>query len=671
MKIKLIKEINDDLLDRIDLRSRIASAKENMKDVFGDDWRIVIPMVSSIDDGNRDDTTRDHIMLRYIEDVEKSTGYKVDFSQPFGLAYKDIESTHDGKTYTTRRKVKIGPLISDLGPVAADFWLKNNKFYTTKANALYFQEKSKYVIILSRHPIDVLRMSDHSTIESCHSTDKEYFKCAVTEARRGGGVAYVVEKEDLEPKVINSRGDVASPDLQADELFYDQQRGVGDIVPVSRLRLRQIENTTTKMRLVIPDLRVYGIDLALTSYQVKNFLIDKQKEKINSLKNTQVEAQDYIMLGGTYVDHPREQLLKNFFLGIDSITVNPGWGFKSSQADDTDFIEPDEPPFYEQAEEFIIDNFGRPNRTPFMRAYNFSYDQGNDDDYIFVFASFEFKNINTRKTSYNEEREIVRIFQNAFESSHGWDMSYTEQRKGFIIEISQSIFDLDELDTFLSWLHRCYDDHEDREIEFRNELRKKKFVNDVTSSMFRFKPKNLENYEAEQDEDEIKITFQKGSFIELQKISEKYSSYRTKIIALNGVQKFNNNLEFRVQKFIDNYKADNYDPNPVQQSLNLNENYVLNVLENWDQDAIYEAKSSIKFEIDCKIDNDYYKAHDTSDHFLNYLFSITINNSRQEVQNVAVKIALQIVNMLDRNIHKLKQEAENYVIDEIENDMMR
>lgn len=673
MKIKLIKEINDDLLDRIDINQSLARAKENMKDIFGDDWRIVIPMVSSADNGDDDETTRDDLMLRFIEEVEKKTGYKVDFSQPFGLAYKDVESTHDGKTYTTRRKVKLGPLIRDLSPAAADYWDKNNTFYTTKANALYFQQRSSYVIVLSRHPIDIVRMSDHEGITSCHRTDGEYFKCAVTEARKGGGIAYVVKKEDLEPKVYNSRGDKTNPQLQGNELFYDEDRGVGEVVPVSRLRIRQVQNKVTKMTLAIPELRIYGKDMSLLSNQVKNFLLDKQKEKINSLKNTKINMQDFVMLGGTYTDNKGNALIKNFLEGIDSISIQEhpyGWDIQSAHEDDEDFIEPEEPPFYEQAEEFIIDNYGR--NKPFMRMYNFTYDESGEDDYIHVYASFEFKNINIGKTTYNEEREIVKIFKNAFKSNSYWDMSFVEQRKGFIIEITLNISDTDELDNFLSWLSDCYDKHEDRENEFLYKLRKERFIMDVTSSMFRFKPKNLENYEAEQDGDEIKITFQKGSFIELQKISEKYSSYRTKIIAMNGVQKFNNNLEFRIQKFIDNYKAKKEDLSPAQQSLNLSENTVLDILDNLDQDMIYEAKSLIKFEIDCKATNDYYEIEDKTNHFLNYLFSITIiNGGRQKAQNIAVKIALQIVNMLDRNIYKLKQEAENYVIDEIENDMMR
>ena len=46
MKIKLLKEINDKILAKIDLDRSLAAARENMKDIFGDNWRIIIPMVA-------------------------------------------------------------------------------------------------------------------------------------------------------------------------------------------------------------------------------------------------------------------------------------------------------------------------------------------------------------------------------------------------------------------------------------------------------------------------------------------------------------------------------------------------------------------------------------------------------------------------------------------------
>ena len=64
-------------------------------------------------------------------------------------------------------------------------------------------DNDKYSIIITRHPIDVLRMSDFDNITSCHSPAsrtsayQSYYKCAVAEAQGHGAVAYVVETEDL------------------------------------------------------------------------------------------------------------------------------------------------------------------------------------------------------------------------------------------------------------------------------------------------------------------------------------------------------------------------------------------------------------------------------------------------------------------------------------------
>lgn len=48
MKIKLLKEIDDKILARIDLDRSLAAARENMKDIFGDKWRIVYGALKSV-----------------------------------------------------------------------------------------------------------------------------------------------------------------------------------------------------------------------------------------------------------------------------------------------------------------------------------------------------------------------------------------------------------------------------------------------------------------------------------------------------------------------------------------------------------------------------------------------------------------------------------------------
>ena len=72
-------------------------------------------------------------------------------------------------------------------------------FYTRKAE--YYRkhpeeldaEQEIYSVIVSRHPVDVLRMSDFADMSSCHSVGGAYYQCAISEARNQGMIAYVAE----------------------------------------------------------------------------------------------------------------------------------------------------------------------------------------------------------------------------------------------------------------------------------------------------------------------------------------------------------------------------------------------------------------------------------------------------------------------------------------------
>ena len=97
-----------------------------------------------------------------------------------------------------------GPAGYDLEPNIAtkygEYWKKNAGYIKKEINNL---DNDKYSIIITRHPIDVMRMSDFENITSCHSPpsrgggSQEYYKCAVAEAMGHGAIAYVVETEDL------------------------------------------------------------------------------------------------------------------------------------------------------------------------------------------------------------------------------------------------------------------------------------------------------------------------------------------------------------------------------------------------------------------------------------------------------------------------------------------
>jgi len=670
MKIKLLKEIDDKILAKIDLDRSLAAARENMKDIFGDNWRIIIPMVAPVDDGNLDSKNRDEMMLQYISEVETKTGYKVDFSQPFGLAYKDVESTHNGKTFTTRRKLKLGPLIRDLGPGVAEFWDKNNKFYTTKENALYFQERSQFVIVLTRHPIDIVRMSDHEGITSCHSVGGDYFKCAVTEARKGGAVAYVIRKEDLEEKQMSSRGKMMpAPDLQGKDFFYDEDRDVGDIEPIARLRIRQVRNVRTGMTLAIPENRIYGRNMILLATQVKNFLLDKQKDKINSLKNKEIDLAQYSLLGGSYEDNYIEELFIDFLKNIDSINFTKDHGWPVSRPADDHFGES----FYDKAEEYIQDNY---RGSAALKEYNFSFDNlGDDDDTISIYASFRFNFKIKQDLTYKEENKVVSIFNDVYEIyDHNVQVS-SSNNDFFIIEISETIYDsISDLESFLDFLVTSYNQEDSNKVKFRIKLEKAGLAkNSLSSSMINFKPKNLEKYITDGDEYSINISFQKGSFIELQKITEKYPAYRTKLVALRAVEKYNEILLSYIKNFINSHNEETKgdDAPPAQQSLNFKEDPLKNVKKRKEKAENDEAKKIIEFEINSKFNNAYYDNFDTTYYFLNYIFYITIENpGDRNIEDAAIKLALQTVNMIDKNIYKFKQEAENFIINEIENNLI-
>jgi len=156
----------------------------------------------------------------------------------------------------------------------ADYWQKNADYIKKNLDTA---TDNRYSIIITRHPIDILRMGDFDDIESCHSPPSrsgagEYYKCAVAEAHGHGAVAYVVETEELldayDKKTISQVED--DPAFQDDEVFRDHKRDLdaGDVDPVSRLRLRQVRHYEEDealnssfgigTELAVPERRIYG-----------------------------------------------------------------------------------------------------------------------------------------------------------------------------------------------------------------------------------------------------------------------------------------------------------------------------------------------------------------------------------------------------------------------------
>ena len=213
----------------------------------------------------------------------------------------------------------------------SEWWNKKSTFYRENPEAAEKGTTDDYSIVYSRHPIDVLRMSDHDNIESCHSPRSrggsgEYYKCAVAEAHGHGAIAYVVKNKDLqklveEEEVEDIQGLLDLYDNEDKELFWDIERSEGDIQPVSRVRLRQYGHPGLGIRLMVPEKRIYGSDRHPAFLkQVVDWAKENQKEEIDKITNSPdvFDKEGYLNLrkweryGGSYQDTYDPEMFHGF-----------------------------------------------------------------------------------------------------------------------------------------------------------------------------------------------------------------------------------------------------------------------------------------------------------------------------------------------------------------------
>jgi len=287
-KIWFLNEVAQDLVDKV-----LKDVKEKDKpfpDIFKDKDRIVIPYSSNetikvilsklraagtinLDNGTIKFGNRDFRIGKFIlqSQKEKSTG-KVILKKP----------SEETEPYFSNDEV--------------DWWNKAGE--PLKKLKQTDQSDDDYVVVVSRNPIDILRMSDHDKWSSCHSPSGMYFHCAVSESKNAGGLAYVVKKDDL--KKI---------DLNNIEIFKDKDRKIDGIEPIARLRLRLFKNKEDDHHIAIPEDRVYGLQLDGLQDTIRKWAYDQQKEKLAH----RPKLKEYELMGGTYQDTNAAELFNKFF----------------------------------------------------------------------------------------------------------------------------------------------------------------------------------------------------------------------------------------------------------------------------------------------------------------------------------------------------------------------
>lgn len=264
--------------------------------IFGDKMRVAFPIGTDITAQNIIDD------LRRIKNFDK-----IDLKKGEIVRKLKIDPKY-GKGDYQEQKINIGRAISAL-KIAEDKKKKYlNWFARYKDNLESAFEKPEYVVVLSRSPIDVVRMSDHRNISSCHSQGGSYFYCAIQEAITGGAVAYVVNSQDFD--------ELTEEEFQNDEIFVDPDRGVRGagygLRPLSRLRVRRLEDDDGN-EVAIPDTKIYGNQSIPNFYNsLKNYLQNKQSITAGDFTG------QYEKRGGTYYDDQIEELLGDYFSDEDN-----------------------------------------------------------------------------------------------------------------------------------------------------------------------------------------------------------------------------------------------------------------------------------------------------------------------------------------------------------------
>jgi len=286
----LLNEISKSYVDAV--KDAVYDKELPFNNIFGDKLRIVIPIAG----------TQTYTEIRKaITAIPNYSGFDPQKKEVIKTVKLDPKYGGGEK----EQRINLGKAISSLKLPEDQKKKYLNWFAAFNSNIPEIEDYQKYSIVISRNPVDVLRMSDAGNIHSCHSQGGSYFHCAIQEAKTGGPIAFLVNTEDIEP--------LSEEELQDDEIFEDDERDVNGIHPLGRIRIRRYFNTETEESIAIPEVRIYGSRIAGFYDTVKEFFKTHQSNLDATTIYKQFQNSELIRTGGSYTDSSDSELFNTMF----------------------------------------------------------------------------------------------------------------------------------------------------------------------------------------------------------------------------------------------------------------------------------------------------------------------------------------------------------------------
>ena len=286
----LLNEVSSKFVDEV--REHMKVGAWPFQNIFGDSLRIVIPLMA------------DSMLAEIMKLISKIKNYSgIDLKK--GEVFRKVKI--DPKYGDSKdQKINIGRVINKLDIDDEKKTIYLNYLAKYKDN---ITEDSEYSIILSRSPVDILRMGEIGNIGHCHQQGNSYFKCAIQEAKTGGAIAFVVKTADII--------DLTDEQLEDEEIFTDKDRGVDGINAISRMRIRKYnvydDEKNYLESFAIPELKIYGrksipyfYETVLAFLKSKDRLLNEEEYLYQKYKDGAITRS-----GGSYPDTADKYLLKS------------------------------------------------------------------------------------------------------------------------------------------------------------------------------------------------------------------------------------------------------------------------------------------------------------------------------------------------------------------------